>query len=122
MPVCHVSLVILLCLALRLGNRGGDGDVYLPSINVSGNLGASAKSRPPKPHPMSAISTFFDIAFASRCSSMLISCDSLCPSSVSFLGCLAYMGYKLAQSISAGLLGLHHVRSISHKNPNHLTM
>jgi hypothetical protein len=30
---------------------------------VSGNFGASAKSSPPNPHPMSAISTFCDIAF-----------------------------------------------------------
>jgi hypothetical protein len=84
----------------------------LPRINVSGNLGASAKSRPPKPHPMSAISTFFEMALAFRCSSMLMSCDSFCSSSVSFFGCLAYMGYRLAQSMSAGLVGLHFVNVV----------
>jgi hypothetical protein len=44
-----------------------------------------------------------------------MSCDSFCPSSVSFFGCLAYMGYRLAQSISAGLLGLLQVNPVTRK-------
>lgn len=53
------------------------GNFTVPSINVSGNLGARAKSRPPKPHPISAISTFFVTSLSFRCSSTLTSCDSL---------------------------------------------
>lgn len=37
-------------------------DVVVPSNNVSGILGARAKRRPPKPHPMSATSTLLVIS------------------------------------------------------------
>jgi len=66
------------------------GDI--PSISVSGNLGASAKSSPPNPHPMSAISTSFVMAFARRCSSSLKSCDSAASSlSVSCSTCPVFL-------------------------------
>ena len=64
---------------------------------MSGNLGASANTSPPKPHPMSAISTFLLSVFTA------VSFSSSCDLSLS----TAYVGYKLAQSISAGLFGLY---------------
>jgi hypothetical protein len=44
-------------LTLELYVLGGMDQAPVPKMRVSGNVGANATSRPPKPHPMSATST-----------------------------------------------------------------
>ena len=82
----------------------------LPRLSVSGNFVASANNRPPNPQPISAISTFFEIALILLWSSSDFARDSStaipCSISSSAAPLTACAGYKLAQSMSAGLLGL----------------
>jgi hypothetical protein len=99
------------------GAVGGECDI--PNISVSGNFGASAKSSPPKPHPMSAISTFLVIAFSLRCSSSSIVDSSTSPPLFCSRFTTAYAGYSDAQSISAGLLGLLKVSTVPHVDVDH---
>lgn len=95
----------------------------VPRIKVSGNLGASANSRPPNPQPISAISTFLDMGVIVRCSSSLASCDSVSVLVISASGLFtAYAGYNVAQSMCAGLLGLKDVRNAFINPENYSTM
>lgn len=67
----------------------------VPSNNVSGILGANANSKPPKPQPISATSTCFDIF------PTLFSCVADA-SWFSLSSRTAYAGYNSAQSKAAG--------------------
>ena len=79
---------------------------YEPSIRSSGKWGLKATSRPPKPHPMSAMVTCFEIG-AGRASSS----DAVCAGveSVAWSCVVAYAGYRICQSIISGLDGLVYV-------------
>lgn len=56
--------------------------INLPSKSVSGNLGDNANNRPPKPQPMSATSTSFEIL-------LLVSEFSSCPAPSGWSVCMA---------------------------------